>query len=265
MKFILACLAFVAIVFAEEDDLDKRIVNGEKSELYAHPHQASLQLYHATYGWYHICGAVLIGPNKLVTAAHCLDGQNPNNLRVVVGALNLDDPTPYQQTVAVASIVIHPQYNGNGNGIPNDIGIIYLAISVTYNKNVQPATIAPAGSSFANTQCVITGWGRTVGGGPTARHLKQAYITKISKSTCNSYWLRYGQIITDNHICVFEASDPAGTRPSACNGDSGGPMMCGTNFQYLAGVTSWGVSTCSGDLPSVYTRTSAYINWITVN
>ncbi|KAH9523399.1 hypothetical protein Btru_039932 [Bulinus truncatus] len=266
MKFLAAFVCLVAVVFAQDDELDKRIVNGEKAELYAHPHQASLQLYQAPYGWYHICGAVLIGTNKLVTAAHCVEGQNYRNLRIEVGALNLfEPPNAYEQTVAVASFTIHPQYNGNGNGIPNDIAVIYLASHVTYNKNVQPATLAPTGSSFANSQCVITGWGRTVGGGSAAQHLKQAYITKITRTQCNSLWSRYGQTITDNHICVFEADDPAGTRPSACNGDSGGPMMCGTNFRYLAGVTSWGISTCSGDMPSVYTRTSAYNNWINAN
>ncbi|KAH9523401.1 Chymotrypsin-like elastase member 1 [Bulinus truncatus] len=250
MKLLGAIVCLFAIVLAEEDEVDKRIVNGEKAELYAWPHQASLQLNHATYGWYHICGAVLIGENKLVTAAHCLEGQNVRNLRIVVGALLINDTTPYQQTLGVSVAIIHPQYNGNGNGIPNDVGVIYVDRAVTYNKNVQPATLAPIGSSFANTQCVITGWGRVVGGGNVATHLKQAYITKISRAACNNQWIWYGQIITDNHICVYQASDPAGTRPSACNGDSGGPLMCGPTYEYLAGVTSWGVSTCS-DIPQL--------------
>ncbi|XP_059146878.1 fibrinolytic enzyme, isozyme C-like [Physella acuta] len=263
MKLLAVVVCLFAVVLAEEDEeLYRRIVNGDKATLYSHPHQASLQLYQAPYGWYHICGAVLVAPNKLLTAAHCLEGQQARNLRVEVGALNLyDPPNAYEQVVNVASFVIHAQYNGNGNGIPNDIGIIYLSSSVTYNKNVQPAALAPKGSSFANTQCVITGWGRTVGGGATAQTLKEAYITKITRATCNNLWSRYGQTITDRHICVYEASDPAGTRPSACNGDSGGPMMCGSGYGLLAGITSWGVSTCSGDLPSVYTRVSEYLDW----
>ncbi|KAH9523385.1 hypothetical protein Btru_039897 [Bulinus truncatus] len=259
MKLLGAIACLFAVVLAEEDELDKRIVNGEKAELYAWPHQASLQLNHATYGWYHICGAVLIGQNKLVTAAHCLEGQNVRNLRIVVGALLINDTTPYQQTLGVSVAIIHPQYNGNGNGIPNDVGVIYVDRAVTYNKNVQPATLAPIGSSFANTQCVITGWGRVVGGGNVATHLKQAYITKISRAACNNQWIWYGQIITDNHICVYQASDPAGTRPSACNGDSGGPLMCGPTYEYLAGVTSWGVSTCSANY---YGSANTYQRWL---
>ncbi|CAL1542435.1 unnamed protein product, partial [Lymnaea stagnalis] len=251
MKTVTVFLCLMAVVLAE-DGLDKRIVNGEKAELYAHPHQASLQLYQDPHGWYHICGAVLIGTNKLVTAAHCVQGQDPRNLRVEVGVLNLfDPPNAYEQTISVASILIHPSYNENGNAYPNDIAILYLSGPVTYNKNVQPAALAPKGSSFANEQCIITGWGRTIGGGAPASHLKQAYITKITRSQCNLRWALYGQLITDKHICVYEASDPAGTRPSACQGDSGGPLMCGAEFGLLAGVTSWGLASCTGEYPHV--------------
>lgn len=46
-------------------------------------------------------------------------------------------------------------------------------------------------------------------------------------------------------------------------GDSGGPLVCDN---YLAGVTSWGVSGCHTNgvvsRPSVYTRLTNYRNWI---
>merc|ERR1719187_1264445 len=96
--------------------------------------------------------------------------------------------------------------------------------------------------------------------GQLASHLKEVYITKISTPVCNYYW---GGGITEKHICVHDASPPAGSRPSACMGDSGGPMMCGPGHNILAGVTSWGESTCSGTLPSVYTRVSEFLDFIT--
>jgi secreted trypsin-like serine protease len=53
-------------------------------------------------------------------------------------------------------------------------------------------------------------------------------------------------------------------------GDSGGPLNC--NYpdedsveRVVAGVTSWGISSngvCNQDFPSIYTRTSAYLDWI---
>jgi len=256
MKIVVfVCLLATALA---APSVEKRIVNGTPVSLGQHPHQASIQTQQSG-GWYHICGAVLIARNKLVTAAHCLQGQTASRMRVEVGALNLyDAPNAYEQTVAVSRFIIHESYASSSPGIPNDIGIIYLASQVTLNANVQLATLAPKGSTFAGTKCVITGWGQTSGSGSGSANLLQASITKITTADCQSRWS--GQNINIRHICVYEASAASGTRPSACMGDSGGPMICGNNL--LAGITSWGVSNCSGNYPSVYTRVSEYVDWI---
>ncbi|BFY99708.1 hypothetical protein BsWGS_02748 [Bradybaena similaris] len=239
---------------------EKRIVQGSPVSLFAHPHQASLQVQNSA-GWHHICGAVIIARDRILTAAHCLDGQTVTRMRVVVGALVLNQaPTEYEQSVGVSSYVMHEAYNPNGAGVPNDIGIIYLLTPLVFNPNVQAADLAAKGTSFANTKCVITGWGQTSGTGSVSQQLLEAKITKITNSECQRRWLF--QTITSKHICVYEASAPSGSRPSACMGDSGGPMMCGENLQLLAGLTSWGVSNCSGNFPSVYTRVSEYLDWI---
>jgi secreted trypsin-like serine protease len=256
---IVVFVCLLALCLADEE-VDKRIVQGTPAALFAHPHQASLQI-SRTNGWFHICGCVIIATNKILTAAHCLQGQTASNMRVVVGSLNLyQDANEYQQILGVRSFVIHESYNGNGAGIPNDIGIIYLSNSLTPNPNVKIAELAPKGSSFANSQCVITGWGQTSGTGSASPVLLEARITKITTSQCQMRWPF--QSINIKHICVYEASAPSGSRPSACMGDSGGPMMCGANRELLAGITSWGVSNCSGNYPSVYTRVSEYLDWI---
>lgn len=73
-----------------------------------------------------------------MTAAHCLQGQSASRMRIEVGALNLyEPPNAYEQTVGVSRFVIHPNYNSNGAGIPNDIGTIYTLSSFTLNANVQ--------------------------------------------------------------------------------------------------------------------------------
>jgi len=258
MKIVVFLCLLATCLAAPEPE--KRIVNGTPVSLFSHPHQVSLQVQY-TSGWHHICGAVIIARNKILTAAHCLQGQTASKMRVQVGALNLyETPNAYQQTVAVSRFVIHESYNANGAGIPNDIGVITLVSSVTLNANVQIAGLAPKGSSFANSKCVITGWGQTSGTGSGSPVLLEAKITKITTAECQSRWS--GQNINIKHICVYEASASSGNRPSACMGDSGGPMMCGNNLELLAGITSWGVSNCSGNYPSVYTRVSEYLDWI---
>jgi secreted trypsin-like serine protease len=238
-----------------------RIVQGTPAALFSHPHQASLQVQREN-GWFHICGAVIYERTKILTAAHCLQGQTASKMRIQVGALNLyDAPNEYTQFVGVTSFVIHESYNPNGAGIPNDIGIIYLSAALVLNANVQIAPLAAKGSTFVNTKCVITGWGQTSGsGGGASPILLEVKVTKISVSECQLRWPFQG--INAKHICVYEASAPSGSRPSACMGDSGGPMMCGAKLEFLAGLTSWGVSNCSGNYPSVYTRVSEFLDWI---
>jgi len=249
IKFLL--LALVGVCAAEE--LEKRIVNGEPAEHGSHPHQATLQLYSGGY-WYHICGGSLIAPNKVLTAAHCLDGQSRYNLRVGLGWYQLTKSSGSEQTFSVSSISVHRNYNPNGNGYPNDIAVITLSGEATLNQYVQLAKLAPEDSSFAYQSCVISGWGQLSGNGGSADILKQASITKITNKDCTALWSGVpGAAIYNSHICVYEQPK------SSCSGDSGGPMICDG---YLAGVTSWGVSTCDGTFPSVYVRVSEYLLWI---
>ena len=69
-------------------------------------------------------------------------------------------------------------------------------------------------------------------------------------------------LITEKQICAHDDTPPRGSRPDTCKGDSGGPMMCGSGHNVLAGITSWGEIPCTGNVPGVYTRVSAYRNWI---
>ena len=55
------------------------------------------------------------------------------------------------------------------------------------------------------------------------------------------------------------------TRRFFYQGDSGGPLVQRNerNEYELIGIVSWGVAPCGEDsLPSVYTRVSAYNEWI---
>ena len=62
-------------------------------------------------------------------------------------------------------------------------------------------------------------------------------------------------------ICTFKG--PLGVE-STCQGDSGGPLVVNTaeNKHVLVGATSFGVSTCEGPYPAMFTRITAHLSLI---
>ena len=67
----------------------------------------------------------------------------------------------------MSRIVRHPNYNGNAAGFPNDIAMLYLSSSANTNSQYIGTIALPnRNENFAgNSNCYITGWGATQGGG----------------------------------------------------------------------------------------------------
>ncbi|XP_042637226.1 ovochymase-1 [Orycteropus afer afer] len=105
-------------------------------------------------------------------------------------------------------------------------------------------------------KCMTAGWGTTEPHrGETSKIIQQAKVPLISIASCRSYW---GLDIKNTNICGGAAGS------SSCMGDSGGPLQCAEDGQYkLIGIVSWGSSNCHPSAPSVFTRISAYRDWIT--
>merc|ERR1719309_1850155 len=123
------------------------------------PWQASLQ----PGGRYHSCGASLISKRWVLTAAHCV-GSSASSYKIVLGLHDKDTKRQGQpRTYSVSRIIKHSRYNGNANGFPNDIALIYLSSSAsTSSKYVSTITLPSKNENFAgNRNCYITGWGAT--------------------------------------------------------------------------------------------------------
>jgi secreted trypsin-like serine protease len=208
----------------------------------------------------HSCGASLLSANYALSAAHCVDGALVGVLGIIAGLHNRNDMTGAVSS-AVSSYTTHASYNDGSVTFANDIAIIRLSTPIPEQGWIQFASLpADNGNDFAGQTCQISGWGRTSSSNVLPNTLQWTNIGVISQAACNTALAPVsGANVGPGQICL------SGNGVGSCNGDSGGPLTCGS---VVAGVTSWGIQSggaCSTAYPSIYTRTSFFLQWITDN
>ncbi|XP_046966656.1 serine protease snake-like [Vanessa cardui] len=150
-----------------------------------------------------------------------------------------------------------------------DIAIIELAEAVSIGPLIRPACLWSSSDTSDLNKLSITGWGVTDPGSPQiSAELQVAEVDLIDDNTCdemlkpkrNRHWMG----LADHQICAGHLAGGIDT----CQGDSGGPLQAKINLTqkwpmyYLVGVTSFGVGCARANTPSVYVRTSSFIDWI---
>ncbi|MDX2682359.1 trypsin-like serine protease [Streptomyces sp. NY05-11A] len=219
------------------------------------------------------CGGTVVSPTKILTAAHCLKDETGKNYSWYSHGLVI---TGTSQLPAVDSNGnITDLHGGNESGvwrqwnhpsyspstIDNDIAVLTLPSPVKATP-IRMTTAADTASYAAGTKATLFGWGRTSSTTQDISDvLKTATLPIQSDTTCATY---YGADFVKGHnVC---AGDPAsgsddGTT-SACNGDSGGPLIVrnAAGEDRIVGVVSWGVKDCvESGAYSVFTKVSTYV------
>jgi len=243
------------------EGVDSYVIGGTNANPGEFPWQLSQQ--RLSGAWSHSCGASLLSQRYGLSAAHCVDGNSANNLRVIAG-LHDRSNTAGTTTANVASYKMHENYNNGQASYANDIAILTFASNInTVAGRIAYATLPPNNNNnFAGATCVISGWGRTSSSNTLPNILQKASITILTTAQCQQ---QGSSGVWANHICVRDNNNQAG----ACNGDSGGPCNCpsGSTTQ-VTGIASFVYASggnCLTTRPSVYTRVSAYLAWIATN
>ncbi|KAM4711403.1 uncharacterized protein FYW61_021831 [Anableps anableps] len=225
------------------------------------PWQVLVQLNGSSY-----CSGVLVRPDWIITAAHCVHGKSPQHLIVVAGEHNLDLKDDTEQIFDVTKVIPHENYNpATGD---SDIALVQLNESVSLNRYTVPICLPT--KDFAERELLpvryhtVSGWGKRTSGGnsvtstgrPRSPVLRQMSVPIIQNSQC-SQKAKFN--FTDNMLCAGYLD---GTQES-CRGDDGSPLVTeygSTNF--LTGVVAWGRGCSHPGYYGVYTKVAMFVDWL---
>ena len=138
-----------------------RIVGGDEVST-APSWMASLQARNSLTGVTsgHICGATLISPEWMMTAAHCVDGAGTAERTLLIGRSS--SAVDEKSEVAIDQIIIHPGWGGIIDGttsdltdFQDDIALLHLAASQSADP-VTRATSAPTGNTASSGRQVAS-------------------------------------------------------------------------------------------------------------
>ncbi|CAN8011995.1 unnamed protein product [Ixodes pacificus] len=212
------------------------------------------------------CGAVLVTPWFVLTAAHCTRGRMAVDLRVAYGLQTINERTlaeRHEHVAVVKAIHQHKKFVDIVHG--DDISMLQLETPLLADGQPVPPICTPQVSQLdrntvVNTTGVVAGWGRTTYNGESSSDLREVSLPIVSNQECSRVFKDVVKI-TDGMIC---AGDITGKK-DACQGDSGGPLMWYSSvFErwFVIGVVSFGVKCAERGYYGTYTWVEKYLGWI---
>ena len=255
-----------------------KIVGGRLALIANWPGQVALRATPPSGTPYYFCGGTLINSSTVLTAAHCVAEFTQSGSEWYRGTgrveivLQRDDLTAVKASDVrdIANVVKHESYQAASRG--DDIAIIKLSqpwdgtlseLSLSSNADPTKAWVTPlmvAGfgvqEDSGSLRDFVTSEGKPFQA--ASARLLETTVPLTEEASCKKVYSN--ATVGSGQIC---AGFVEGEKDS-CQGDSGGPLVAfdRRGCPYQVGVVSWGNGCAQASAYGIYTRVSAYADWI---